>query len=637
MAFLSAQNLNMTYGDRVLFDGVSFEINAGERVGLIGANGTGKTTLFRLVLGTENPTSGEIHPGRNTVVGYMEQHACRDSYRTIYDEIMTVFEPLIDMEKRLEQLNRLIDEGGNIDTLIEEQLHLTEMFEREGGLTCRSRAHSTLVGLGFPPVMHSLTCDKLSGGQRSKLSLGKLLLSNPDLLLLDEPTNHLDIESVEWLEAFLADYKGAALVISHDRYFLDRVTTRTMEIEHRKMQIYKGSYSEFIKQKEKDKEIAQRHYDNTMDEVHRIEKMIEQQRRWNRERNIRTAEHKQKSIDRLMDGLEKPEADEAVLKFQFKTLIETGNDVLICKGLTKGFGGDPLFKDANLLLKKGERAFLLGANGCGKTTFLRVVMGEYIQQAGLRKFGENVRVGYFDQTLSGLNEDKTVLDEVWDRYRRLSQTEVRSALAAFLFRGDAVFARVGDLSGGEKARVALLILMLGGYNLLLLDEPTNHLDITSREALEDALLDYDGTMLIVSHDRYFINKLSTRILRLGTDGIEEFGNDYDEYLARLEALKQDVKVQKEKAAPKVDSYKLRKERESEKRKLGTAFKRCEEKIEKTENLLSETQAEIENPDSAADYEKIMALTEKLDELNNTLEQLYEDWENIQLRLAELEE
>ena len=637
MAVLSAQNLNMSFGDRTLFDGVSFEINAGERVGLIGANGTGKTTLFRLVLGTEKPTSGEIHPGKNTVVGYMEQHACRNSHKTIYDEIMTVFDPLIEIEQRLEQLNRMIDNGGDIDALIDEQLRLTEKFERDGGLTCRSRARSTLVGLGFSADTHTLTCDKLSGGQRSKLSLGKLLLSAPDLLLLDEPTNHLDIESVEWLEAFLSDYKGAALIISHDRYFLDRVTTRTMEIEHRKMRIYKGGYSEFIKQKEKDKEIAQRHYDNTMDEVHRIEKMIEQQRRWNRERNIRTAEHKQKSIDRLMDGLEKPEADEATLRFEFKTLVETGNDVLICQGLAKGFGGELLFKKADLLLKKGERAFLLGANGCGKTTFLRVIMGEYIPQAGLRKFGENVRVGYFDQTLSGLNDDKTVLDEVWDQYRRLSQTEVRNALAAFLFRGDAVFSRVGDLSGGEKARVALLKLMLGGYNLLLLDEPTNHLDITSREALEDALLGYNGTMLIVSHDRYFINKLSTRILRLGKEKIEEFGNDYDEYLARLEALKLDVKVEKEKTAPKVDNYKLRKERESEKRKLNTAFRRCEENIENTEQLINETQAELETPEAAADYEKIMALTTQLEELNTKLEQLYDEWENIQLKLAEYEE
>ncbi len=636
MAVLSAQNLNMSFGDRTLFDGVSFEINTGDRVGLIGANGTGKTTLFRLILGSEAPTSGEIHPGKNTVVGYMEQHACRNSHRTVYDEIMTVFEPLIEKEKRIEQLSNMIDAGAAVDSIIEEQLRLTEEFEREGGLTCRSRARSTLVGLGFAAEMHSLTCDKLSGGQRSKLSLGKLLLSDPDLLLLDEPTNHLDIESVEWLEAFLADYKGAALIISHDRYFLDRVTTRTMEIEHRKMRIYKGGYTEFVKQKEKDKEIAQRHYDNTMDEVHRIEKMIEQQRRWNRERNIRTAEHKQKSIDRLMDGLEKPESDEATLKFNFRTLVETGNDVLICQGLTKGFGGEPLFSGADLLIKKGERAFLLGANGCGKTTFLRVLMGEYIPQGGIRKFGENVRVGYFDQTLSGLDENKTVLDEVWDRYRKLTQTEVRSALAAFLFRGDAVFARVGDLSGGEKARVALLKLMLGGYNLLLLDEPTNHLDITSREALEDALLGYDGTMLIVSHDRYFINKLSTRILRLAKNGIEEFGNDYDEYLARLEKLKSEVVIQKEKA-PKVDNYKLRKERESEKRKLNTAFKRCEENIEKTENLIAETQAEIENPENSADYEKIIELTAKLDELNNSLEQLYEDWENIQLKIAEYEE
>ncbi len=632
MAVLSAQNLNMSFGDRTLFDGVSFDIKEGERVGLIGANGTGKTTLFRLVLGTEKPTSGEIHPGRNTVVGYMEQHACRNSRRNIYDEMLTVFEPLMQAEMRLEQLNRLIDAGGEIDALIDEQLRLHEKYERDGGLTYKSRAKSMLVGLGFPLEMHSLTCDKLSGGQRSKLSLGKLLLSEPDLLLLDEPTNHLDIESVEWLEGFLSDYKGAALIISHDRYFLDRVTTRTMEIEHRKMRIYNGGYTKFIEQKEKDKMIEQRHYDNTMAEVHRIEKIIEQQKRWNRERNIRTAEHKQKSIDRLMEGLEKPEADEATLRFEFKTLVETGNDVLICQGITKGFGGETLFSGVDLLIKKGERAFLLGANGCGKTTFLRVLMGQYIPQAGIRKFGENVRVGYFDQTLEGLDEEKTVLDEIWDRYRRLSQTEVRSALAAFLFRGDAVFARVGDLSGGEKARLAMLKLMLGGYNLLLLDEPTNHLDITSREALEDALLGYNGTMLIVSHDRYFINKLSTRILRLGKTGVEDFGNDYDEYLARLEALKAQQAAAPKEKEQKEDGYKQRKLKESERRKLSAACRRVEADIAKTEEEIDSAQEELEKPETSADYEKVIELTAKIDELNLRLETLMEEWENLQEQL-----
>lgn len=634
MAVLSAQNLNMSFGDRVLFDGVSFDIKEGERVGLIGANGTGKTTLFRLVLGTEKPTSGEIHPGKNTVVGYMEQHACQNSRRSIYDEILTVFEPLMQAEIRLEQLNRLIDAGGEIDALIDEQLNLHEKYERDGGLTYRSRAKSMLVGLGFPAEMHSLSCDKLSGGQRSKLSLGKLLLSEPDLLLLDEPTNHLDIESVEWLESFLVDYKGAALIISHDRYFLDRVTTRTMEIEHRKMRIYNGGYSKFIEQKEKDKIIEQRHYDNTMAEVHRIEKIIEQQRRWNRERNIRTAEHKQKSIDRLMDGLEKPEADEATLKFEFKTLAETGNDVLICQGLTKGFGGEPLFSCVDLLIKKGERAFLLGANGCGKTTFLRVLMGQYIPQAGFRKFGENVRAGYFDQTLDGLHEEKTVLDEVWDQYRRLSQTEVRSALAAFLFRGDDVFARVGDLSGGEKARLAMLKLMLGGYNLLLLDEPTNHLDITSREALENALLGYNGTMLIVSHDRYFINKLSTRILRLGKAGVEDYGNDYDEYLAKLEALKAQQAAAPRVKEQKEDGYKQRKLKESERRKLSAACRRVEADIAKTEEEIDLSQAELEKPEASANYEMVIELTAKIDELNLKLEALIEEWEKLQEQLDE---
>lgn len=634
MAVLTAQNLNMSFGDRTLFDNVYFDIKEGERVGLIGANGTGKTTLFRLILGQEKPTSGDIHPGKNTVVGYMEQHACQGSFRTVYDEMLTVFEPLMQAEVRLEQLNSLIDAGGEIDALIDEQLRLHEKYERDGGLTYRSRAKSMLVGLGFPVEMHSLSCDKLSGGQRSKLSLGKLLLSAPDLLLLDEPTNHLDIESVEWLENFLSEYKGAALIISHDRYFLDRVTTRTMEIEHRKMRIYNGGYSKFIEQKEKDKIIEQRHYDNTMAEVHRIEKIIEQQKQWNRERNIRTAEHKQKSIDRLLDGLEKPEADEATLKFEFKTLVETGNDVLITQGLTKGFGSEPLFKNVDLLIKKGERVFLLGANGCGKTTFLRVLMGQYIPQAGIRKFGENVRVGYFDQTLEGLNADKTVLDEVWDQYRRLSQTEVRSALAAFLFRGDEVFARVGDLSGGEKARVALLKLMLGGYNLLLLDEPTNHLDITSREALENALLGYNGTMLIVSHDRYFINKLSTRILRLGQNGVEDFGNDYTDYLARLDALKSQQAAQPKNADRKEDAYKQRKLKDSERRKLAAACRRVESDIEKAEENIAALEAQLASPETAADYEKVISLTAELDEANEKLMLLMEEWESLQEQLTE---
>ncbi|MBR6634295.1 MAG: ABC-F family ATP-binding cassette domain-containing protein, partial [Clostridia bacterium] len=457
-------------------------------------------------------------------------------------------------------------------------------------------------------------------------------LSSPDLLLLDEPTNHLDIDSVEWLENFLSDYKGAALIISHDRYFLDRVTTRTMEIEHRRMRIYNGGYTKFIEQKEKDKIIEQRHYDNTMAEVHRIEKIIEQQKQWNRERNIRTAEHKQKSIDRLLDGLEKPESDEATLKFKFGTLVETGNDVLITQGLTKGFGAEPLFENVDLLIKKGERAFLLGANGCGKTTFLRVLVGQYIPQAGIRKFGENVRVGYFDQSLEGLHEDKTVLDEVWDQYRRLSQTEVRSALAAFLFRGDDVFARVGDLSGGEKARLAMLKLMLGGYNLLLLDEPTNHLDISSREALEDALLDYDGTMLIVSHDRYFINKLSTRILRLGRNGAEDFGNDYDEYLARLEAIKAQQAAQPKDKEIKEDGYKQRKLKDSEKRKLAAACRRVEAEIAKTEEEINSAQSELEKPETAADFEKVIELTARIDELNTKLELLLEEWEETQNKL-----
>ena len=515
---------------------------------------------YRLVLEREPETEGlrqwaELLKSRQmtaaqVIAGFLNSDEFRGKHKTAEDLVEILYRVMLGREAdeggrqmwlklitKGGNMSRLINGGSESTELIEEMLFLTEQFERRGGLTCRSRARATLIGLGFPQERHDLRCDQLSGGQRSKLSLGKLLLSEPDLILLDEPTNHLDIDSVEWLENFLRDYKGAALIISHDRYFLDRVTTRTLEIDHRKITAYQGGYSAYLKQKERDRVIAQRHYDNTMEEVRRIEKIIEQQKQWNRERNIRTAESKQKSIDRLLDGLEKPEAEEKTLHFHFETAVETGSDVLICQDLTKGFGGKPLFSGVDLLLKKGDRAFLLGPNGCGKTTLLRVLIGQYAPDRGLRKLGENVRVGYFDQSLEGLHDEKTVLDEVWDAYRRLSQTEVRSALAAFLFRGDEVFAQIGDLSGGEKARVALLKLMLGGYNLLLLDEPTNHLDITSREALEQALLDYNGTMLIVSHDRYFINKIATRILRLNPDGAEPFGNDYDDYLRRMEERK----------------------------------------------------------------------------------------------------
>ncbi len=630
---LSAQNLTMAFGERTLFEGASFDIAEKERVGFVGANGTGKTTLFKLATGELEATSGEIHCGKNIRLGYMEQHACANSARTVYDEMLTVFAELEAIENELETLARKIDAGdGVLDELIERQQLLHDSFERGGGLTYKSRTRAALLGLGFSQEMFSLPCGKLSGGQRSKLSLGKLLLSGTDFLLLDEPTNHLDIACVEWLEGFLREMPGAALIISHDRYFLDRVTTKTLALEHRKLKLYNESYSGYIKQREKDKIIEQRHYDNTMAEIHRIEGIIAQQKQWNRERNIRTAEHKQKSIDRLSENLEKPEADDDTLRFDFNLLCESGDDVLEVRELSKSFGAKPLFKNISFEIKKGERIFLLGPNGCGKTTLLRVLVGQLGASGGTVRFGTNVKFGYFDQSLEGLHDEKTVLDEVWDRYRYLPQTQIRNALAAFLFKGEDVYKIVGDLSGGEKARTALLRLMLSGANLLLLDEPTNHLDITSREALEKALSDYAGTLLIVSHDRYFINKLSTGIVRLTPDGAERFEGDYDTYLERLASAS--VCVEEKEKPRAANDYKLRKERESEQRRLRTALSKAEERIAGLEQRSAELESELSDPETVSDYEKITEITAEHADVQKELSALYAEWERLASLVSE---
>lgn len=637
MAMLNVYNLEMNFGERVLFSNASFELGDRDKIGLIGANGVGKTTLFKMITGEIEPSVGEIYVSKNAVPGYMEQHVCSDSQRSVYDEMLSVFENVMKIEQELEDISRQLErQSGDMEALIARQQLLTDKFDREGGLTYRSRTRSALIGLGFPESDFNMPCANLSGGQKSKLSLGKLLLSGANFLLLDEPTNHLDIASVEWLENFLRDFNGAALIISHDRYFLDRVTTKTMEISHEKLVLRNGSYSEFIKTREKEREVEEKHYDNAIQEIHRIEGIIEQQRRWNRERNIRMAESKQKMVDRMKKDLVKPDSQLQTVKISFEVQSVSGNDVLLGKDLSKSFGDKHLFKNADLDIKKGEKVFLLGPNGCGKTTLLKVILGQYPADSGRVSFGSNVKRGYFSQTLTGLNDLKTVLDEVWDTYPHMNESQVRSYLAAFLFRGDDVYKRIGDLSGGEKARTALLKLMLSGANLLLLDEPTNHLDISSREALETALNEYDGTLLIVSHDRYFINKLATRILNLDHDGITSYSGDYDEYLESMANRTAEVQIKQKAEKPKVNEYKLRKERDSERRKLKTRITRCEESISETEERAEALNEELRSPEISADYELIMEKTNELESLHKRLEELYADWEQMQEDMAEYE-
>lgn len=634
MALLSVQNLSMEFPQQLLFSGASLEIGERDKLGFIGANGVGKTTLFKIITGEIEPTDGNVAVGRECKIGYMEQHACKRPENTIFAELLTVFSPLIELEKQLEQVNSELEAGSYDDELVLRQMQLREAFERDGGLTYKSRAASALMGLGFSEEVFSRPVKTLSGGQLSKLSLAKLLLSGANLLLLDEPTNHLDISSCRWLEGFIRDFPGAVIVISHDRYFLDSVTNRTIELEHGKIRAYKGAYSEFMKKKEAEQEAVRRKYEADVKEIKRIEGIIEQQRRFGRERNFITAESKQKQVDRIKNQLEVPESELDSIHFKFTPKEVSGNDVLICEGLSKSFGDKKIFENVNLHIRRGERIFLLGANGCGKTTLLKTLLGVYPADKGLVKFGANVQPGYFDQVQGNLNFENTTIDEIWNDHPNMTQTQVRTALGAFLFHGDEVFKKLGDLSGGERARIALLKLMLGGGNFLLLDEPTNHLDTASREALENTLLDYSGTMLIISHDRYFINRLATKIITLLPEGIKEYIGNYDDYLEKCEegsSLPKKQTAAKNQSAAALD-YKAKKEYQSNKRKLQTAISRCEQEIARIENEKSKLEAQLASPEVSSDFERLTELTEKLGVAETELLEKLDEWESLTTKL-----
>ncbi len=633
MAVLDVQNLTLSFGENTLFSNVSFDIKEKEKVGLIGCNGAGKTSLFKIITGEYTPDDGACFISKNSHLGYMEQHTCSEN-KTVWDELVSVFDDLMVIEKRLEEITELLTKGeGNQTELIEEQDSLNTVFTRDGGLTYKSMTRSALIGLGFSEDDFSMPTAKLSGGQRSKLILAKLLLSKADFLLLDEPTNHLDIKAVEWLEGFLKDFNGACLIVSHDRYFLDKITTKTVEIENKKCRSYIGNYSEFLVKKVAEQKAVEEKYENDMKEIARLEGIIEQQRQWNREKNIKTAESKEKVVERIKAQLVVPDSKVARIRFDFTPKCVSGEDVLSVSNLRKSFGDKNIFSNASFEVKKGERVFLLGDNGCGKTTLLKVLMKDYIQDNGTFKFGSNVFTGYFDQVQAKLDLTKTAIEEVWSSFPSMSETSVRSALAAFLFKGDEVYKNLSDCSGGERARIALLKLMLGKFNFLLLDEPTNHLDAFSREELENTILDYPGTMLIVSHDRYFINKLATRILELTPTGVNEYLGNYDEYIDRKNRVASQEVVEKKETAKKVNDYLLKKERRSQLLKMKNRLAKVEEEIENTELEIDEINSKL----TTSDYEELMELTAKLDRKTQYRDILYTEWEELSERLTEAEE
>ncbi len=636
MARLAAQRLSKYFGERALFTDLSFEIGDGDKIGLVGDNGCGKTTLLRILMGEESADGGEVVKYRDTVIGYMEQHTCREQSRTLWDEVESVFAPVMAMERELLSLNAAIEGGDPTAEQLDRQHRLREQFEAAGGLYYKSRVRATLLGLGFPESAFSTPVGVLSGGQRSKAAMGRLLLAQTNLLLLDEPTNHLDIPSVEWLEDYLRGYNGAVVVISHDRYFLDRVTTRTMELKGGRLYITDGSYSVHKQRREKDREVEEKHYKTAMQEIRRIEENITLLKQWNREKSIRAAESREKRVERLKQDLVAPEEENKTIRFTFSAAQTSGNEVLTAGGLRMGFDEIELFRDASLQLFRGERVFLLGPNGCGKTTLLKILADRLAPQAGFVRLGAKVTIGYYDQVQQGLDTRKTALQELWDAYPHKTETELRSAMAAFLFYGDDVYKTIGVMSGGERARLLLLKLMLAGDNLLLLDEPTNHLDIASREALEDALAAYDGTILAVSHDRYFINRMANRVVQFTPDGLQPAGNNYDAYTAARE-LAAVAKLTVTEKPPKENEYKRRKERESTIRRLQTAVRRAEERVGELEAEIETVNTALNDPAVAADYEKLTALTERLTECNGLLDDTMAQWEQAQQQLDDLTE
>lgn len=621
MAQLTVQNASLWFGEREIMSDVNFTVEDRSKIALIGVNGSGKTSLFKMITGEYLPDSGSIITSRLTKIGYMEQLTVRGS-RTVYEETLSVFEPIMALERQLEEINLQLESNPSPE-LIEKQHRLNEEINNGGGLTYRSRARSSLVGLGFTAEQLDQPVDTLSGGQRSKVQLCKLLLSGASLMLLDEPTNHLDIASTEWLEEFLLSYPGAFIVISHDRYFLDRVTTTTMELENKRLSVFNASYSRFMALKNEHRELDIRHNENTLREMKRIQGIIDQQKRWNQARNYVTAASKQKQLDRLSAQLINVEKLPESISFRFPVREGGGNEVIVTDRLALSYGSKRIFSEVNIRIMKQERVFLIGANGCGKSSLIKVLAAKQPGTAGSFCLGSNIDCGYFDQTLSGLHDNNTVLDEIWNQYPRMTETEVRSSLAIFLFKGDDVFKKIGTLSGGERSRVALLKLMLSRANLLLLDEPTNHLDIASREALEQALMDYEGTLFIVSHDRYFINKLADRLYYMDETGLTEYLGDYDYFEeTRPQAAPSQAETAKPKSSQALD-YKQRKERESAARKRKTQISRTEQRLEEISAELDEVNNTLSLPETASDYSRVLELTEKLDALTAEEERLYE--------------
>lgn len=624
MIALSVDGISLAYGVNTIIEDISFSINEGDRLGVVGVNGAGKSTLLKIIMGDIEPSGGKVYLSKDKTAMMLSQNVVFENNATVAQTMLECYGHLIEEEKRIERLREKMSNGDE-SSVLEYTLAL-ENFTKNGGYEYQGRSKGILKSLGFTEDMYDIPVNKLSGGQKTRLALGRLLFLMPDILILDEPTNHLDIPTLRWLEDFLSNYKKTFIIVSHDRYFLDKTVTKILDIENKKGTLYNGNYTTFIDKKKKNREIQMRHYQNQQKEIARIEAYIEQQRRWNREKNIIAAESRMKMLDRMVK-IEKPEDEPEEIRMRFPECSESGNDVLTIKGLSKAYGNKILFSNLSLLIKKDERVLIIGDNGCGKSTLLKILTDNLVPDCGESVFGYNVKLGYYDQENQNLSPDKNVLDELWDKFETMTMTKIRTTLALFGFCGDDVFKKVEDLSGGEKARLTLAKLVLSKSNVLILDEPTNHLDISTREVLEDALYNYGGTIIAVSHDRYFVNKLATRIIDFVSPcKITDYKGTYDEYINYYKkSTEKNIEENKEivNSANKND-YLKNKNDNKEARKAKRRYEICKVEISKLEKRLEEIESEIET--NQTDHVKLTELFNEKEESEMKLLELYEEQE-----------
>ena len=634
MIVLACDRITKSFGVDIILNQITFSVNEGSRLGVVGGNGAGKTTLFNIIAGEMSPDSGEIYKLRDTTMAYLPQNTVLMSEKTIWDELMEVFRPLLDMEETLRQMEaKMADyismDEGEYTRLLNEYSRLQETFDRQGGYSYESFIRGVLVGLGFSPEEFDSPIDHLSGGQKTRVALAKVLLEKPSLLLLDEPTNHLDLDAMQWLEEYLQSYPGTIMVISHDRYFLDALCDHILEVENKTARLYSGNYSSYVDQKAQWIAQREREYKAQQREIARQEEIIERYRSFNREKSIRAAESRQKRLDK-MERVEKVYHGDQI-SFSFDIDRQSGRDVLAVDSLSKAFGDNRLFEDISFNIRLGDRVALIGPNGCGKSTLFKIILGKIPPSSGTVKTGTGVEIGYYDQELQSLDPNNTVLEELWRDFPQMRETEIRNALAARLFRGDSVYKSVGSLSGGEKGHLLLTKLVLANNNFLLLDEPTNHLDMPSREELERALLEFPGTILMISHDRYFLNKLANRVIAMESRGITEYLGNYDDYVNKKRELQALAEQKDKESVSKTISREERRRQRMERERAREERERLENlegQIHQMEEEIKELEFLMADPALYDDVDRMLDVQQRYAQVKEELEELYSRWINL---------